>query len=199
MNLKKHKDSTTKSSGNLGKIKSPQENYPEKSIKATVGLIKCEYCREKVEKNKTNKHDSECLKAAKKISDSNQCLICSSKFDKKFEAFKHVKLDHPDIFLSPKVLNIDGLDSKIEVKKEPLIKTANSFGIEPTFGLHVGSEKVCNGLKPISNKQTDLEIINIDGSEDDEIDDVEPASSLPMGLLDSQNSLEPRDKRRYIF
>ena len=131
LNLNNHKDSTRKSSENLDKIRPPQENYSKKSIKATVGLIKCEYCREKVEKNKTNKHNSECLKAAKKISDKNQCLICSSKFDKKLKAFKHVKLDHPEIFLGHEAININGLNSKIEVKKEPLIKTSKSFGIAP--------------------------------------------------------------------
>ena len=82
------------------------------------------------------------------------------------------------------------------VKKEPLIKTAKSFGIKPTFGLHLSIEKNCNGLNPISNKQTNPENINIDDSEDDEIDDVEPASGLPMGLLYSQNSLEPRSNKR---
>ena len=149
-------------------------------------------------------------------------MICSSKFDKKFEAFKHVKLDHSDIFFGPKANNSDGLDSSIEVKKEPLIKETMSGSIEPISSLRMGIQDGYIGLNPISNKQTNPEIINIDHSEDDEVEinmgsgpnpisnkqtniekistlkrlSFEPASGFPMGLLESQNSLKPRSNKQ---
>ena len=57
--------------------------------------ISCPHCREEIPQSQNIEHIEMCKQALKHISDL-LCLKCDTKFQQKFEIFRHVKLHHLD-------------------------------------------------------------------------------------------------------